>query len=89
MNAQANRVVTRSQNHAGPPLGLLAILYTALFNARLVPGYGNGRQSWFHLISPGALFLIPLTRFPAFLWLIAVGFALPRIRSSPSDAAAA
>ncbi|HEX3472285.1 MAG TPA: hypothetical protein VHT28_13970 [Silvibacterium sp.] len=39
-----------------------------------------GVLSWFHLISPGALFLVPLVRFPGFIWLIAVGFALPRIR---------
>jgi hypothetical protein len=41
-----------------------------------------GELSWFHLISPKALFLIPLTRFPGFIWLIAVGFALPRVRTS-------
>ena len=40
-----------------------------------------GELSWFHLISPQALFLIPLTRFPGFIWLIAVGFALPKTRS--------
>jgi hypothetical protein len=27
---------------------------------------------------PKAVLLIPLTRFPGFLWLIAVGFTLPR-----------
>ena len=37
-----------------------------------------GELSWLHLVLPGALFLIPLTRFPGFLWLIAVGFKLPR-----------
>ncbi|WP_263351100.1 hypothetical protein [Acidicapsa acidisoli] len=41
-----------------------------------------GELSWFHLISPGALFLIPLTRFPGFVWLIALGFVLPRTRMS-------
>ncbi len=40
-----------------------------------------GELSWFHLISPAVLFLIPLTRFPGFIWLIAVGFALPRTRT--------
>jgi hypothetical protein len=233
MNAQANRVIATSQNHAGPPLGLLAILYTALFNAGLYPVTGTagkvrwpgpwepatvivayfqthatpvliclflqfgaticlglfcatvvsrlqflgvrsagpwialfggfltvfngvaaglivwtmihpgvaqnssvllglyylsyafggpgfsipmgllmagvsipaafmkllprwivvlglvlavaGELSWFHLVSPSALFLIPLTRFPGFIWLIAVGFALPRIRTLPPD----
>ncbi len=37
-----------------------------------------GELSWLHLVVPGALFLIPLTRFPGFLWLISVGFLLPR-----------
>jgi hypothetical protein len=41
-----------------------------------------GELSWFHLISPAMLFLIPLTRFPGFIWLIAVGVALPRTRTS-------
>jgi len=37
-----------------------------------------GELSWFEIISPKLLFLIPLTRFPGFLWLIAAGFLLPR-----------
>jgi hypothetical protein len=37
-----------------------------------------GELSWFNLITPKALFLVPLTRFPSFLWLIAVGFTLPK-----------
>lgn len=38
-----------------------------------------GELSWFHLIFfPHVLFLIPLTRFPGFIWIIAVAFALPR-----------
>lgn len=37
-----------------------------------------GELSWFHFISPNTLFLIPLTRFPGFIWIIAVGFALPK-----------
>jgi hypothetical protein len=41
-----------------------------------------GELSWFHLISPAMLFLIPLTRFPGFIFLIAVGVALPRTRVS-------
>lgn len=36
-----------------------------------------GELSWISLVVPGALFLIPLTRFPGFIWLIAAGFALP------------
>jgi hypothetical protein len=41
-----------------------------------------GELSWFHLISARMLFLIPLTRFPGFIWLIAVGLALPQARPS-------
>jgi len=33
----------------------------------------TGELSWFHLVSPKTLFLIPLVRFPGFIWLIAVG----------------
>jgi hypothetical protein len=44
-----------------------------------------GELSFFSLVIPGALFLIPLTRFPSFVWLIFAGFQLPtragRIRS--------
>jgi len=35
-----------------------------------------GLISWFDLIFPQALFLIPLTRFPGFIWMILVGFML-------------
>lgn len=37
-----------------------------------------GELSWLNLILEKALFLIPLTRFPGFAWLIAAGFLLPR-----------
>jgi hypothetical protein len=47
-----------------------------------------GELSWFHLVAPGLLFLVPLVRFPGFIWLIAVGFALPRIRSASAPTAA-
>ena len=40
-----------------------------------------GELSWFSMVVPGALFLIPLTRFPAFVWLIAAGFLLPKSAS--------
>lgn len=43
-----------------------------------------GELSVFHLISPQLLFLIPLTRFPGFIWIIAVGFTLPRFK--PTEA---
>jgi hypothetical protein len=37
-----------------------------------------GELSWFSLIFPRLLFLIPLTRFPGFIWLIIAGFTLPK-----------
>jgi hypothetical protein len=39
-----------------------------------------GELSWFNLIAPQALFLVPLTRFPGMVWMIAAGFLLPRTR---------
>jgi hypothetical protein len=42
----------------------------------------SGELSWFHLVIPKVLFLVPLTRFPGFIWLIAVAFALPKVRPS-------
>jgi hypothetical protein len=37
-----------------------------------------GELSALSLVVPQTVFLIPLTRFPAFVWLIAAGFALPK-----------
>jgi hypothetical protein len=37
-----------------------------------------GELSWLSMIFPKLLFLIPLTMFPAFVWLIAAGFLLPK-----------
>ncbi len=37
-----------------------------------------GELSWFEIVFPKLLPLIPLTRFPGYIWLIAAGFALPR-----------
>jgi hypothetical protein len=70
------------------PLGLLiaGITVTSYF-AKLLPQWlliGGillaiaGELSWLSLILPKALFLIPLTRFPGFVWLILVGFKLPK-----------
>lgn len=70
------------------PLGLLiaGIAITAGFS-RLLPKWivvsgivlaAIGEVSSLTLIFPKLVFLIPLTRFPGFLWLIAAGFALPR-----------
>lgn len=42
-----------------------------------------GELSWLNLVLPGALFLIPLVRFPSFIWLIATGFLLPRAVARP------
>jgi hypothetical protein len=36
-----------------------------------------GGLSWIDILVPRALPLIPLTRFPGFIWLIAAGFLLP------------
>jgi hypothetical protein len=47
-----------------------------------------GELSWLSLIVPSALFLVPLTRFPAFVWLIAAGFALPATRLAAARPAA-
>jgi hypothetical protein len=69
------------------PMGILiaGIAVTAGF-AKLLPKWlvvigliiaVCGELSWLNMIVPQAVLLIPLTRFPGFLWLIAVGFMLP------------
>jgi hypothetical protein len=69
------------------PLGLLiaGVAVPAAFT-RVLPRWlvivglavaACGELSWLNLISERALFLVPLTRFPGFVWLIAAGFALP------------
>jgi hypothetical protein len=43
-----------------------------------------GELSWLYMMIPDALPLVPLARFPGFVWLIAIGLALPSsIESSP------
>ena len=42
-----------------------------------------GELSALSLVLPKTLLLIPLTRFPGFVWLIGAGFALPR--SKPNE----
>ena len=37
-----------------------------------------GELSWLSMIFPKFIYLIPLTRFPGFIWLIIAGFKLPR-----------
>jgi hypothetical protein len=45
-----------------------------------------GELSWFEIVNIKLLPLIPLTRFPGLLWMIAAGFLLPRRRSVKSAA---
>lgn len=70
------------------PFGLLlaGISVTAGFR-KLLPNWlvvtgiiiaAIGELSWFEIVFPKFLPLIPLTRFPGYIWLIAAGFALPR-----------
>ena len=39
-----------------------------------------GELSWLSLVFPTLLFLIPLTRFPGFIWMIITGFLLPNTK---------
>lgn len=70
------------------PLGLLiaGISVTAFF-MKLLPKWLTifglllavvGELSWLSLIFPKLLPLIPLTRFPGFIWLVLTGFMLPK-----------
>jgi hypothetical protein len=70
------------------PLGLLiaGISITAGFS-KLLPKWivilgiviaVIGELSWLDILVPQALPLIPLTRFPGFVWMIAAGFSLPK-----------
>jgi len=43
-----------------------------------------GELSLLHLAFPKLLFLIPLVRFPGFIWLIVTGFMLPKSREKQS-----
>ena len=78
------------------PLGLLCagVSVPALF-MRLLPrwvaGLGLtlgvvGELSAMSLVVPQALYLVPLTRFPGFVWLIAAGFKLPAARANATAA---
>jgi hypothetical protein len=73
------------------PMGLLiaGICVTSWF-LKLLPKWliifglllaAIGELSWLDLVTSKALPLIPLTRFPAFVWLIAAGFLLPKSRA--------
>jgi len=48
-----------------------------------------GELSVFYFLNPKLLFLIPLTRFPGFIWIVAVGFAMPNSRRAEEKALAA
>jgi hypothetical protein len=74
------------------PMGLLiaGVSVTAGF-MRLLPRWlvvfglllaVAGELSWLEMAFPKLLLLIPLVRFPSFVWLIAVGFLLPKRRKS-------
>jgi len=78
------------------PMGLLlagisvpGLMMKLLPNWLIVSGLilaAIGELSFFSLVLPGAVFLIPLTRFPSFLWLISAGFTLPkRLSANDSD----
>ncbi|HZS53287.1 MAG TPA: hypothetical protein VFA65_02710 [Bryobacteraceae bacterium] len=70
------------------PFGLLiAGISVSAGLARLLPKWlaivgvviaAIGELSWLQIVFPKLLPLIPLTRFPGFIWLIIAGFALPR-----------
>lgn len=79
------------------PMGLLiaGICIPALF-MKLLPKWlvvfglilaVAGELSWLNLILPQVVFLIPLVRFPGFIWLIATGFKLPKAVTRPAVAA--
>ena len=78
------------------PIGLLmaGVSVTAGFT-RLLPKWivalglflaGAGELSWLTMVTTKLAFLVPVTRFPGFLWMIAAGFALPRVlRKTPQS----
>jgi len=81
------------------PMGLLmaGVSVTAAFR-RLLPRWlvilglvlaAAGELSVFYFLNPKLLFLIPLTRFPGFIWIVAVGFLMPNARASEAKALAA
>ncbi len=74
------------------PMGLLiaGISVSALF-AKILPRWIAvfgillaicGAISWFTLLTRSTLLLIPLVRFPGFLWLMLCGFSLSRSRAA-------
>jgi hypothetical protein len=47
-----------------------------------------GELSWLNMEFAPAIYLIPLTRFPGFVWMIAMGFALPSTRTRQPEGGA-
>lgn len=81
------------------PMGLLmaGVSVTAAFR-KLLPRWlvvlglvlaAAGELSCLFFLDPKLLFLIPLTRFPGFLWIVAVGILMPRSRPAQQMAQAA
>ena len=78
------------------PMGLLiAGICTPAFFMKLLPKWlvvfglilaAAGELSWLNLVLPQVVFLIPLVRFPGFIWLIATGFKLPKTVARTSAA---
>jgi hypothetical protein len=66
------------------PAGFMKLLPKWLVVSGLLLGV-FGELSWFSLVFPKLIFLIPLTRFPGFLWLIAAGFILPKSRHAVAE----
>ena len=58
------------------PAGFMKLLPKWMVTAGLLLG-ACGELSWISLFYPTVIFLIPLTRFPGFVWLIVAGFMLP------------
>ena len=59
------------------PAGFMRLLPTWLVGLGLALAL-IGEVSWLSMVFPRLLFLIPFARFPAFAWLIAAGFLLPK-----------
>jgi hypothetical protein len=70
------------------PGGLSGLLPKWLFWSGLILGI-VGELSWLDLLFPQTLFLVPLTRFPGFLWLLLAGLWLPSrpLIEGPGDGA--
>ena len=59
-------------------LVLVAIFCGFVGVLALARAFNNTFDWHMNLVFPQVLFLIPLVRFPGFIWLIATGFLLPK-----------